>query len=120
MKLVDSPAVVLKKKLKYDDMPSNPTPDMRVERPTGEVYVQDVEPHTSTTQPEPDSKTGAGNVRTRKEIPEGGHHVSGGDDPAGAHRRAFIESERRRKEEKTASPSKRVPLKTMAAKSKGV
>lgn len=120
MKLVDSPKVDLKKKLKYDDMPDNPTPDTRVDRPTGEVHVKDVEPHTSSVQPDPDTKTGAGDVRTRKEIPSGGHHISGGDDPAGKHRHAYVESERSRKDSKTESPSGRKTLKEIAAKSDGV
>lgn len=78
MKLVDSPKVDLKKKLKYDDMPDNATPDIRVERPTGEVESgSPIQGFHSPVQPDP-AREGAAPARVRTEIPAGGHHVSGG------------------------------------------
>lgn len=145
MKLVDSPAVVLKEKLKYDDLPEDPKM-IRHERPTGEIHVKDIEPHTSTTQPEPDTKTGAADVRTREEIPEGGHHVSGSGavaepykhdviglnknlakhvadethvpapTPEAKAREAFVKSRREAKDKTFESTSGRKPLKEMLSK----
>ena len=113
MKLIDSPKVDLKKKLKYDDMPDNATPDIRVERPTGEVRVKDIEPHTSPAQPEPDSGHGAQDARERKPESKGvtaGHHVAAGGDPDG-NRVDYVKSEYARNDSKVRGESARKTMK---------
>jgi hypothetical protein len=69
-------------------------------------------------QADADTERGAAEQRVRKSESTVtlGHHVQHGDDPNGKNRRSYVEAERRRKDDKTASPSGRKPLSEMLKK----
>jgi hypothetical protein len=87
---------------KHNDTKDETTSDVRVPYNTREAHSGfNFPPHSSPVQADPDVDSGASESRFRKEIPTGGHKVTGGDDPDSANRKAFIESERKRKDERT-------------------